>query len=303
MLTKPDGYYCSHASRENDEPILGTAPLVSNWFLLEHHRAFGYEAVAESDIPAEVQTHLNEQAAAISGAKIKLIKQSRLKSDTLRFYAALSNRDAPVLLKFELDSYEQLRELDLTDIATQPENYETHHAAEKLYLVCTNGRRDPCCSQYGFPVYETIRDTFNGQVWESSHLGGHRYAPNIVFLPHGVVYGRANPETAPLLAEKYSWGELDIEHLRGRSTFAAHEQAAEGLLRAETDLVMLDDFSLDASQQTAENRWQVDFRNKQGQTHRVNLARHSLGVTIFASCKGDKQEELFKFELEEYKAL
>ena len=39
-----------------------------------------------------------------------------------------------------------------------------------------------------------------GRTWECTHLGGHRFAGNMVCLPDGVVYGRVTPADGPRLA-------------------------------------------------------------------------------------------------------
>ena len=55
-------------------------------------------------------------------------------------------------------------------------------------LVCTNARRDQCCALLGRPLVATFVDkppTPDTQIWETSHLGGHRFAPTFVDLPSG----------------------------------------------------------------------------------------------------------------------
>ncbi|HEU5385864.1 MAG TPA: sucrase ferredoxin [Streptosporangiaceae bacterium] len=45
-----------------------------------------------------------------------------------------------------------------------------------MALVCTNGKRDRCCAVRGRPVAAAIADATGWDTWESSHLGGHRFA-------------------------------------------------------------------------------------------------------------------------------
>ena len=71
-------------------------------------------------------------------------------------------------------------------------------AAEPVLLVCTNGRRDVCCAVRGRPVALEAARRRPGAVWESSHTGGHRFAPTGVLLPHGVTLARLD---AALCAE------------------------------------------------------------------------------------------------------
>ena len=53
-------------------------------------------------------------------------------------------------------------------------------------------------------------------------------------LPHGLYYGRVLPENAPDFVRAHLAGELDVEHLRGRSTYPFSVQAAETYLRRHT---------------------------------------------------------------------
>lgn len=84
------------------------------------------------------------------------------------------------------------------DVATAPLSREL--------LVCTDGRHDDCCARFGRPLYRALVDAVAAQegawnVSECSHLGGHRFAGNLLQLPQGHLYGRLEPADAkPLLA-------------------------------------------------------------------------------------------------------
>ena len=64
------------------------------------------------------------------------------------------------------------------------------------FLVCTHGRRDACCAGRGWPVAVSLTERFPEQTWQCSHVGGDRFAGNVVILPHGLYYGRVTPENA-----------------------------------------------------------------------------------------------------------
>ena len=65
-------------------------------------------------------------------------------------------------------------------------------------LVCTHGARDACCGKFGYPLFcefvEASTQRAAGstplRVWRTSHLGGHRFAPTLIDLPSGRMYGR-----------------------------------------------------------------------------------------------------------------
>ena len=58
-------------------------------------------------------------------------------------------------------------------------------------LVCTHGSHDTCCGTVGYPIYDRLRNEYarrqdsNLRVFRVSHLGGHRFAPNLVDMPEG----------------------------------------------------------------------------------------------------------------------
>ncbi len=62
--------------------------------------------------------------------------------------------------------------------------------ADPILLVCTNGKRDACCALRGRALMTALAADHAERTWECTHLGGHRFAGNLVCLPHGIVYGR-----------------------------------------------------------------------------------------------------------------
>jgi hypothetical protein len=62
-------------------------------------------------------------------------------------------------------------------------------------LVCTHGTRDSCCGRRGtnLAVELAASGRLAGEnLWRTSHLGGHRFAPTFMVLPQGTVWGFAD---------------------------------------------------------------------------------------------------------------
>jgi hypothetical protein len=114
----------------------------------------------------------------------------------------------------------------------------------RKYLVCTNGARDQCCAIRGAAVAQALETARPGAVFESSHLGGHRFAANLLVLPDGLCFGRLDVRSALAVVDELDAARLPLEHFRGRSSFTAEQQAAEILLRRELGVDGLDDVSL-----------------------------------------------------------
>jgi hypothetical protein len=65
-----------------------------------------------------------------------------------------------------------------------------------------------------------------GQVWECSHVGGDRFAANVLVLPSGLLYGRVRADEAVALADAADVGRVLAHRLRGRVGFPPDIQAA-----------------------------------------------------------------------------
>jgi hypothetical protein len=114
----------------------------------------------------------------------------------------------------------------------------------RKYLVCTNGARDQCCAIRGAAVVDALADARPGSAYESSHLGGHRFAANLLVLPDGLCFGRLDVRSALAVVDELDAGRLPLEHFRGRTSFTEEQQAAEIFLRRELGVDGLEDVTL-----------------------------------------------------------
>jgi hypothetical protein len=97
--------------------------------------------------------------------------------------------------------------------------------------VCTHGRHDACCAERGRPVAAALARAHPEETWEVSHIGGDRFAANLLVLPAGLYYGRLDAVSALSVAGSHLAGQVDLDHLRGRSGWPMPVQAAEIALR------------------------------------------------------------------------
>ena len=77
------------------------------------------------------------------------------------------------------------------------------------------------------------RSRWADRVWECSHIGGDRFAGNLVLLPESLYFGRCDGPAAERVLAEFDAGRLDLARFRGRSTFTLVEQAAEHFVRTE----------------------------------------------------------------------
>lgn len=110
----------------------------------------------------------------------------------------------------------------------------------RWWMVCTHGKRDRCCARAGLPTYAALKEQAADdgcKVWQTSHLGGHRFAATLVVLPSGVMYGRVPPQedaAAHLLALD-AQDEIASPWFRGIVGWPRWLQAALGFALAKTD--------------------------------------------------------------------
>ena len=69
-------------------------------------------------------------------------------------------------------------------------------------------------------------------MWECSHLGGDRFAANVLVLPHGFYYGQVPGDGAELVAA-HERGQVALPWLRGRAGVPPAGQAAQQHARGE----------------------------------------------------------------------
>ena len=106
-------------------------------------------------------------------------------------------------------------------------------------------RRDACCARLGVPVYNALRAHLPAELlWRSSHQGGHRFAANVLALPHGIQLGRVGPTEAAEVAAALATGRIPLAHYRGRSLHAPEVQAADALVRTVEGLDRVGDVRL-----------------------------------------------------------
>ena len=246
MTGRPDGIrdhilgrapFCADLSRENDEPLAATASRIDNWFLVEYRGLWARDALTGSGLSDQVKQHLLDQVRSVPHGRLLFVRRpDRRGRPELVALTAASRPGQTTVTRNEFETYEDLRGLDLL-AGTAVEH--------PLFLVCTHGKHDPCCARFGRPLYEALRDELAPDwVWQVSHIGGDRFAGNLVCLPEGLYYGRVDRETAGPVLDEHLARRILIPSYRGRSIYTFAVQAAERVVRERTGLVGIDDLTL-----------------------------------------------------------
>jgi hypothetical protein len=229
-------FRCAAASEERSESMAGTASTVRSFLLVEHPGPWGVDALRDARMPEGIGPELRARVAE-TRTKVLLIRRPSGASrgtEGVRVFAAYTHHAEPWLETTVLDDLAGVHDLDLEALAAGRSLGLTPHA-ETVLAVCTHGRHDTCCAERGRPVAAGLAELFPEETWEASHVGGDRFAANLLVLPHGLYFGRLEPDTARGVGRLLAAGEVDLDHLRGRSGLAAPLQAAEAALRRHVD--------------------------------------------------------------------
>jgi hypothetical protein len=301
-------FYCSAYSLQVDEALFATASYNRIYFLLEYQDVWGEKALHDSLLPEPVRSYLISTQNEIPASKILLIKQHDQNPLVgITFYIAIVDDEFPRLYEFVLDSYQQILHIDVTGIFADPDRFQAQLTSKKLYLVCTHGRRDACCAKFGLPVIQSLehqtQNNLDEFVWESSHVGGHRFAANVLLLPEGLLYGRLIPGDVTKLVRARKSRKVLLQNLRGNSGYPEIVQAADYYLRQQTRLMSMDSFKLiDVKLENENQRWQVSFtENNKDIRHVMVLSIKESGEKVFTGCKKDKIEHIKLYQLDDYR--
>jgi hypothetical protein len=261
---------CATLSRALEEPLCGTASRVRGWVLLEQPGPWGREAVTESRLDRDLARALDRKAAAAHLRLLLIRRPGREAGGRPRAcFVAHTSRAGRWLERRQLDDPAELLELDMARVVAGERPGFGEEATDPVYLVCTNGRHDRCCATYGRPAALTLAASHGELVWESSHVGGDRFAGNLVCLPGGHYFGRVGPDEAERVVGLHRKDVIDLDHYRGCCIDPPVVQAAEWFARRRAGLAGVGDLVLDGRDRLEGGVDEVRFRLAGGGRLRV----------------------------------
>ncbi|HEX2177990.1 MAG TPA: sucrase ferredoxin [Actinomycetota bacterium] len=256
---------CGAIARESGEPLFATAPLSKAWLLIEHPGPWGADALTGSSVDSKVSAELDRRSKE-HGFRILFLRRSGGSSSGSRScFLARAAQCEYWMERLEIDGPGDLLDVD-PGVLGRPAAPGLGKPAESFFAVCTHGRRDPCCAEYGRRLVRSFQTTAGDAegVWESSHQGGHRFAANLALFPHGLFYGQVTPESAGRILESFKDGRLVLDGYRGRSAFDATTQAADYMVRRELGLTGIDDLLPTGKKDLGRGRYRVAFNGAMG---------------------------------------
>jgi hypothetical protein len=187
------------------------------WLLIEHPGPWPHEPT-DTVLPAPLDGLV--RTAGELGVRVQMIRKPgrRAVSSVRRVFVGWTAGTEAWLRRGELSAGSAaLTELDVKELsAGRPPAFGVP-TDEPVFLVCAHGRRNACCARLGAPLAQSLAAQYPGQVWETTHVGGHRFAANLVILPHGLYYGPVGVAAATAAISAYARGAIMPERYRGRA--------------------------------------------------------------------------------------
>ncbi|MEO0770777.1 MAG: sucrase ferredoxin [Cyanobacteria bacterium J06649_4] len=241
--------YCSETSQANGEDPIGTAVTAKLWLFIEVPQPWAKNPWAnESAELLQVFEQIEKQLKLWRDLRILAIAPDKTYSTSedrhLFFYTQPSGAASEYAQQHYHLPTEDLcalvRLLALGAAATPLEHsaesiidrfHQYRRPPTRAFFVCTHTRYDLACGRFGTPLYRLLRKRYADpdklSVWQTTHFGGHNFAPTLIDFPSGHFWGHLQPEVLDTLVHRTG----DVAELgpfyRGWSGLEAWAQIAE----------------------------------------------------------------------------
>ncbi len=214
---------CAARARVRADPLPGTALHVQRLLLVEHQVPWPFHALESEGLDPDVVARLVE-ATREAGGRTVLIRRPGRRGDAEgpRAWAVV---DVPAGRLRWGTWTEPADLLDSCPVLREPADHDGW-TDEPAVLVCAHGRHDTCCAVRGRPVAAALAERFGDAVWECSHVGGDRFAANVVVVPDTTYYGGLDESTSLDVIDEHLAGRVTPWALRGSSAMPPVAQAA-----------------------------------------------------------------------------
>ena len=214
--TLADCRYCSQVSKVNGEDPIGSAPQVDHWLIVEIPQPWPIEMFKENPVISRIFP-LIKQLIFRRGVMVRPIAIApdpdySIPGFTRIFYY---QRPAQQFAQYTKTEYlvpdEQAPNVAmglLNRLLGKPNPVDSFNAYQqdtqqiRELLVCTHTQVDLACGRFGTPIYRELRKRYSQptlRVWQSTHFGGHKFAPTLIDLPNGQFWGHLESAILPQL--------------------------------------------------------------------------------------------------------
>ena len=225
--------FCSVMTRQTGEPLAGTAPFAKHFvFITWPKKYWQYEALkSKGGFPEGLKEWMNTQSKISGKISIRLVSTKELTNKSADIYVYPEKIHYSNILPEEILGVLMSHFLKKGNSENIVKSIERDHI-----LVCTHGRHDKCCAKFGKELADNLRMQVkdreeNIEVFDSSHLGGHRFAPIIIDFPTGRAYGQLTTKEIPDYLESRKQGMVYAPAYRGSVFLPELLQVAEAYVQ------------------------------------------------------------------------
>ena len=239
--------FCSLVSKANGEDLIGTAGTYEHWLIIEIPQPWPEEIFQENSTLKSL-IGLFQELNFKHGVNLKpmLIAPDREYSYPGFTRVLYYYRPAKLFSQFEKQEF-IVPESEAAALVTaifkhlmqQPNNlshfqqYQQQTSHIRELMVCTHAQVDLACGRFGTPIYRRLRKEYasasNGKlrVWQTTHFGGHQFAPTLVDLPQGCLWGHLESGVLDLLVHRNASVSGLRQYYRGWTGLSKFEQIVE----------------------------------------------------------------------------
>ncbi|MGV0026896.1 sucrase ferredoxin [Phormidesmis priestleyi] len=309
-------FFCAQMSRESGEDIIGSAPNRLMYVLIECPYPWATNEFDSKGVPPNLKALVDDIQQAKLPIRFLLFvgeKYEPTRTRVMIFRKPQGLISGYHKREFEVGTIDQVAPLLQQYLANKGLEIDCEETTTQDIFVCTHGSHDKCCAKFGYPFYRQaiamINDLQLGhtQIWQVSHIGGHRFAPTIVTFPDGRYYGTLTNTTFRAILQRTGdirclqavyrgWGilpkpvqiiEREIALYQGWKWF--QYQVAYKILSADQEIYPM----------------QIELRGqKSGQTL-IYIATVIEGETsyLMSSCNRDRPSKFTKFVVKDLRLL
>jgi len=292
------GDSCSNQSLDSGEALAGTGlDAVRRWLVVEVSESWGRKPPKDADLPQDVISWLSDIADHPHGRLQFIRKPGREVHAGREIFVIHTDAGEWEIWRRRVTGWSELLDSPLMECLEDPAAHGFSPHPDPLYLVCTHGRRDPCCALLGMPVYTALERVRPDQTWQSSHTGGHRFAANVVALPLGYSYGRIDADEVGALIAATETGVIHaLDKLRGQCAWDRHAQAAEIFLRREDSSLAHRDWTWHATVSSEEHGVKVGLADADGMITWAGVQTTPTGASNEPTCDCGEFKDVMRFD-------
>ena len=236
--------YCSQVSKANGEDPIGSAPQADYWLIVEIPQPWPKKMFTENPLISQVFPLIKKlifrRGVMVRPIAIAPDPNYSVANFTRIFYYS---RPAQQFAQYTKEEYLVPNEkaIDLVlgllnrllgkqhPVASfEGCKQNTQHIRE--LLICTHTQVDLACGRFGTPIYRELRRSYGQshlRVWQSTHFGGHKFAPTLVDLPNGQFWGHLESDMLSQLVQRNGDHRQLAKFYRGWAGVSQFEQMAE----------------------------------------------------------------------------